>query len=658
MTDITQNITAPDRYLLRTTRRIGMMSYKSARVRFDHRTTVQGINMPSSFVLDADNLTKEFFQFFTSDGNQSMKLAFRTRSNFVDEELVDVTPEVWLEIEYELAGAGSRWWNQANGTWESSSYVNKFEMIDGGLLGEGLIQYNLSVDFETAKFPDLIGEGLRITFHNARTPSDYEFFPVQAVESTFFQTYFEILNVAVEEGQNTAIDYMLTQQSPARGRYDDGAIWFGDGPTLYARSAITRDAEGEELTSAWRFADEATPIIHANILLREVMDMKRTQVRGLTADLLGEYKPCKMINVDSFFHFFIGGNQNGKDNKWAANLFRLNRVTDFALEPSNGRYVTTNYSTGFNSNVIFQYRDPQGNIIHERTNTEASANHLGMIWIAENSWIYADSNGVIRRIDYDPNAGTSSVTLLREVSPLAGSFYIDIDEEGNIYHCVSGSNSLKKTSFTGTEVIETDLPGGWRVRVFGVDDAYVYAHSSGTDLPIYKLDRETFGVVENTASLGRVSTQDKILVFPEHIIHCHSAVATASAAIRKIRKSDMVVVEEIDDTEYNWRGIACDENYNIYAVTSTQLIKFDFDLNIIWDKSLGTSGAIQVEYSPAPINRILVRRIEDIRVYDTNGDPVATYTGHGSNRNLALMNNAHPGRVAVKFYYLGLTKQF
>ena len=330
MTDITQNITAPDRHLLRTTRRIGMLSYKSAKVRFDHRTTVQGVSFPSTFRLTEEELTRTFSQFYLSDGNQSLSITGKVEAEFPDTITTGSPP--WAEVLISIK-AVDRYWNRVTGEWEVGFYANRFGMTDTeGAVGEETdIKFEANINMETGLIPDLPGDELEIIFYVARSTNTDPV--VISNYSDFINFQLTINNPAVAEGQNTAIDYQLTQQSAARGRYDDGSIWFGDGPTAYARSAITRDEAGDELTSEWRFSDETTPIIHANILLREVMDMKRTQVRGLAADLLGEYKPCKMPNIDDFFHFFIGGNQNGKDNKWSANLFRLNRMTE--LLPSS-----------------------------------------------------------------------------------------------------------------------------------------------------------------------------------------------------------------------------------------------------------------------------------------------------------------------------------
>ena len=352
MTDITQNITAPDRYLLRTTRRIGMLSYKSARVRFDHRTTVQGIRIPATFDLGPEEFDS-FSQFFISSGDQRIELTGSIRAEWFDDG--DYSSDAFVRVQIR---AGTYYWSRTNNEWVDGTIQN----IDIGLDREGPetgFPHIANILIETTEVPAGAEPDIEITIFGANS-GEGGYADVTRIENLVL----EIKNPLIEAGQNTAIDYQLTQQSNARGRYDDGSIWFGDGPTSYARSAITRDEAGSQQTNAWRFWDETTELMHANILLREVMDMKRTQVRGLTADLLGEYKPCKMPNIDDFFHFFIGGNQNGKDNKWAANLFRLNRVTT-SLPVSEGYVGVLRSSSSQGTYATFIDTDFSGALVSQ-----------------------------------------------------------------------------------------------------------------------------------------------------------------------------------------------------------------------------------------------------------------------------------------------------
>ena len=657
MTDITQNITAPDRYLLRTTRRIGMLSYKSARVRFDHRTTVQGISFPSIFTLIDTELTKTFTQFYLSDGNQSLSIAGRVVAEFPDTITTGSPP--WAEVLISIQAVG-RYWNRESGEWEVDFYANRFPMTDTeGAVGEETdIKFEANINVETGLIPDLPGDEIEIIFYIARSTNTD---PVVISNYTDFKNFeLTLNNPAVEEGQNTAIDYMLTQQSAARGRYDDGSVWFSDGPTAYARSAITRDADGQELTSAWRFSDEASPIVHANILLREVMDMKRTQVRGLTSDLLGEYKPCKMPNIDDFFHFFIGGNQNGKDNKWAANLFRLNRVTDQTL--SNGKYVTSNYT--IDNDVVFRYRDIDGSLIAQQSGSVAWGAYYGLEWLAEDKFVYCDGNGRIAVLDVSPDTGDIIRTQLGNFA--GGASDLDLDELGNIYTAHNaGLEGARKTSIDG----ETSIAQGLNQRKAYVDDAHVYTNHTQTG-SIEKRSRETLDIVATSVEFS-MSDGDVCLLYPDDIIHLRRNTG-APSIIRRFRKSDMELLQTLNLSSVDGMDVArqrrmvYDESGKIYilqyrdtAPLVAQVVEMDSDLNLVSINDVeGASDVNEIAIAPSPINRIYVSTAGNTHSYDMSYNLVDTLPGPGNMQNRGRFLNAHPGRAAIKFKVLGLTKQF
>ena len=651
MTDITQNITAPDRYLLRTTRRIGMLSYKSARVRFDHRTTVQGISFPAIFRLSDSELTRTFTQFYLSDGNQSLTLTGKVEAQFNDTDIGVDGAEVLIAIK-----AVDRYWNRVSGEWQVDFYANRFTMIDTFLTGDK-IGMEANVNVETTLIPDIPGDEIEVTFYIARNFDD----PAVISDYTDFINFqLTINNPAVAEGQNTAIDYQLTQQSAARGRYDDGSIWFGDGPTAYARSAITRDEAGDELTSEWRFSDEASPIIHANILLREVMDMKRTQVRGLTSDLLGEYKPCKVPNIDDFFHFFIGGNQNGKDNKWAANLFRLNRVTDAEL--SNGSSITSNHDLTAPVNVVFEYRDKDGVLIGGQSGQIAGGGYYGLEWVGENSFVYCDEGGRVARLDVNPDTGIVTRTEFADYP--SGARRMDIDEHGNIY---VAAGSVKKISPTGSALADD---GSFWIYNLIVDNEHVYKLPEyvSENVPIIKMDRDTFSDVAQTTPLF-TSNADDMIVLPDSLIHMRKF--SNYVVFRLIRKSDMEIIKTIDSREMdNWydpRRIIHDEKGRVFVLTykasspaSDQILIFDEEFNYVDRIVLVNIESTEIAYNTSPYNHFILRAGRDIRVHNEQGAFIKQWTldGTGSITQNARFLNAHPGRAALKFKVLGLTKQF
>ena len=330
MKDITQNITAPDRYLLRTTRRIGMLSYKSARVRYEHRTIVQdAASLPGRIKVTPIDSPRTFTRVFFSSGDETIQYWANRVVAHSDAEVDTATAKYHLKIG---EGGEAIWWNASTGQWQASLVIND-SMLHGPLQKDADFIYVGFLFVTTGVVPAGKGPAIEVGLYNADINTSPNV--IAATKTIYSNNEIGVTNETVSDENNTAIDYRLTQVTDAKGRYNDGAVWFGDGPTSYARSAITRDQAGEELTSAWRYANESgfEPMVHAHISLREVMDMKRTRVRGLVADLLGKYKPCQVVNVDNNFHFFIGGNQSGRDNIWQANLFRINRVTDQFVPP-------------------------------------------------------------------------------------------------------------------------------------------------------------------------------------------------------------------------------------------------------------------------------------------------------------------------------------
>ena len=654
MTDITQNITAPDRYLLRTTRRIGMLSYKSARVRYEHRTIVQdAASLPGRIKATPIDSPRTFTRVFFSSGDETIQYLANRVVAHSDAEVDTATAKYHLKIG---EGGEAIWWNASTGQWQASLVIND-SMLHGPLQKDADFIYIGSLFVTTGVVPAGKGPAIEVGLYNADINTSPNV--IAATKTIYSNNEIGVTNETVSDENNTAIDYQLTQQSAARGRYDDGSIWFGDGPTAYARSAITRDEAGDEPTGAWRFSDETASIVHANILLREVMDMKRTQVRGLTADLLGEYKPCKVPNIDDFFHFFIGGNQNGKDNKWAANLFRLNRVTDEIQ--SNGKFITSNYDAQEPINVIFQYRDIDGSLIASQSGTVSATAYYGLEWLAEDKFVYCDGNGRVATLEVNPSTGVVTRTEFGNFA--GGAEDLDIDEFGNIYtgH-IAGGSGVRKTSLDGS----TSIASGGVTRKVITDGQHLYSHNAGTSAVIAKWDIDTLDFLGQTDNFS-LGVNDCFLIYPDFLLHLRNP-----SRIRKIRKTDMEITGELIASEneqlHELRRFVYDENGKVYVLqyrsstpTQAQVVEIDSDLNILSvNDVLGQSDADEIGIAPAPLNRIYIRALNNVYVYDMSYNLIDTLD-IGQNQEFEQRGrflNVHPGRAAIKFKVLGLTKQF
>ena len=122
MSNITQNITAPDRYMQRTTMREAMKSYKSARVRYEHRTIVQdAASLPGRIEATPIDSPRTFTRVFLSSGDETIQ--YRTNSVVAhsDAEVDTATAKYHLKIG---EGGEAIWWNASTGQWQASLVIN------------------------------------------------------------------------------------------------------------------------------------------------------------------------------------------------------------------------------------------------------------------------------------------------------------------------------------------------------------------------------------------------------------------------------------------------------------------------------------------------------------------------------------------------------
>jgi hypothetical protein len=290
---------------------IGARSYKEVQARFDHRTVVSGLQFPTTFQLDDGTLTRTFTDFFNTDGNQSLNLTGFVRARF-DDTVTDAT--VLFEIK-----ALDRYWNATTNAWQAGEIANPIEMTDTEL-SEGKLFFEAFVNFTTSDIPETAGNSIDIKFFVARQVSS----SIVSDFTDYSNFRLQIINPSVEDGNNTAIDYRLTQVLNHSERYNHGSVWYGDGPTSYAVSAISEDSAGATLTASnWGRQGETYNQDFFRVLTREVMDTQRNASRAFSPRLFGAYSPNQILIDDSNAYLFIGGSQSGKANEWQADLVKI-----------------------------------------------------------------------------------------------------------------------------------------------------------------------------------------------------------------------------------------------------------------------------------------------------------------------------------------------
>lgn len=339
-----------------------------------------------------------------------------------------------------------------------------------------------------------------------------------------------------------------------------------------------------------------------------------------------------------------------------ANLFWLNRVTDAEL--SNGRSLTSNYQVGTFPTVYFSYRDINGVTITSQSGDIASAAYYGLEWVGENSFVYCDASGVVARLDYDP---VGDVLTRTEIGDFPGAAsHLDIDELGNIYtgHQASGTG-VRKTSPDGS----VSITGTGSARIMLVDGSHLF---NNTATGLLKRDRDTLALIDSVL-IDEPSGEDSMVLTPEHVIYMRRTVL--SSRFYLIKKSDMSVEKDFDsDTMTNWfrpRRMVQSLDGRIYVLTRKadeptrdDILVLDSQLNYINRFVLTNINANEMAYAPTPYNMLLVRSGSNHYWVNMSGNIVSTWSGGGLFQNAGRFLNAHPGRAAIKFKVLGLTKQF
>jgi hypothetical protein len=284
----------------------GARAYKDVRVRFDHRTTVQGILLPDQILLEGVRADEVYSQFFAGDGTQRVSL-----SGPVQAETTNAAANVEARIKIR---AGQYYWDDVNAEWSTNSLTDiVIEMTPR------------RVDTFHVGFYSIFTEPIPA---DATTPLELSFsVATDDPVLTRYSPNFEIINKSVQDGQSTAIDYRLTQELNVVDRYDHGSTWYGDGPTTYAVSAISRTTSALQPTSSWYRQGESTGQDMHRVLLREIMDTQRSSSDVIRGRVLGMHNVGRLLMDKGAGHFFLGGSLIGRDNMVDGDWLRINVVT-------------------------------------------------------------------------------------------------------------------------------------------------------------------------------------------------------------------------------------------------------------------------------------------------------------------------------------------
>jgi hypothetical protein len=283
-------------------------AYKRVRATYNHRTNISGIILPEDiqpgFTGPPEALVDDpviFTQDFVADGTTSISLngvvVVKPLPTFVINQ--DFPPVARIEIKVNYSG-GSYWWDINANTWQISQVIN---IIRLDATGRGIVFTGTT---PVPQFP--ASTQLQCLFY----ASD-----VQPPSTTNYLYFILDLVSDNKPATQNSIQYELVQAGQFSNEFDSGAFWFGDGPTAFSPSALTRSTLSTDLTTTWqRRGTTPNRPMHEN-LLAEIMDSHRSYGRMLDAILRdGTYSPYNSLSYDLLSFYFIGGSFDAYTGEW------------------------------------------------------------------------------------------------------------------------------------------------------------------------------------------------------------------------------------------------------------------------------------------------------------------------------------------------------
>ena len=336
-----QNITASgtvspsdDLYVLGGTSNNFFAGVKSVTSRFQHESTIQGIKFnPEYWITDGATLTES--QFWQADGTGNLELSFVLW--FAKTTSVDLgNPNVLdVRIFIDTGGATDYYWNGSSWTTSVSNITIDVEETFSTTDSDGnYVHKGEPFSIVTDPIPDLADGTLTIEFDPDELQTNYAYWYLRDLR--FHLTYDDEI-----DGTSFAIDFELTQTGSYSDVYEYGVYHFGEGPTSASLSAI-KDSTGDLLASWKRYGDAST-IPHQQLLLNEILHVRRTPKRNMRANLYGEYEPDNILVYDSSNFFFLGGSWNSKSYEWNCNFSDINYSE--ASDTLNTFYLTDGAGT-------------------------------------------------------------------------------------------------------------------------------------------------------------------------------------------------------------------------------------------------------------------------------------------------------------------------
>lgn len=282
---------------------------KKVKSEFKHESIISGIKFNRQYWFDnTDPLTKT--QFWQADGTGNLELSFvtwlaRNTGGNVDLGGNTVVAEVTIQC-------GTYYFNGTS--WAETPATIDVEVEDTFSTTDSngyYIHKNFGISIITDPIPNGADGQLSITIDPKNLIPQYEYLFIRDVN-------FDLAYSDNAEGTSSSIRHELISDLNFSEEYDFGQYYFGAGPSEASLSAI-KDSSSN-LLATFKRSNEVSTDTHEELLLREILDLRRTQKRSIRAVLYGEYEPISVINYDSTRFFFFGGSWSSKTYQWNAVL--------------------------------------------------------------------------------------------------------------------------------------------------------------------------------------------------------------------------------------------------------------------------------------------------------------------------------------------------
>jgi hypothetical protein len=297
---------------------------------YEHRTQNFGIRFLASHNVDVFPLT--FSQNFIVDGTQNITFTGTVQSRLVS-PLPDssFSEEPYAEVEIRV---GNLWYDASLtvADWVSSATRIRIPLLDTTGTGETVrsvgtaLRQNFAGTFNiiTKIVPTLLtaGDTLTIIIYPSVLP----------IEAT--TNYLGLdLDISNNDGEkeSKSIKYEVSQSGDYSQGYDDGAVYFGSGPTVYSPGALFfSDTSPTPITNSlitnWNRRGTSPNRILAINIIKEVLDQTRGYRGVLEASIRRTgYSPSKTLEYDGKYWFYIGGTFDGFTGDWTV-VFKENAL--------------------------------------------------------------------------------------------------------------------------------------------------------------------------------------------------------------------------------------------------------------------------------------------------------------------------------------------